>query len=66
MEEQQQKRSGLIHGDSDHIAVEGHLGTWHAVDETEVGGEKFSSCWNMRNTAIWRLVLQSMSRRRWW
>lgn len=27
MEEQQQKRSGLIHGDSDHIAVEGHLGT---------------------------------------
>ena len=41
MEEQQQKRSGLIHGDSDHIAVEGHLGTWYAVDETEVGGEKF-------------------------
>ena len=24
MEEQQQKRNGLIHGDSDHIAVEGH------------------------------------------
>lgn len=41
MEEQQQKRSGLIHGDSDHIAVEGHLGTWYAVDETEIGGEKF-------------------------
>ena len=41
MEEQQQKRSCLIHGDSDHIAVEGHLGTWYAVDETEVGGEKF-------------------------
>lgn len=41
MEEQQQKRSGQIHGDSDHIAVEGHLGTWYAVDETEVGGEKF-------------------------
>lgn len=41
MEEQQQKRSGLIHGDSDHIAVEGHIGTWYAVDETEVGGEKF-------------------------
>lgn len=41
MEEQQQKRNGLIHGDSDHIAVEGHLGTWYAVDETEVGGEKF-------------------------
>lgn len=41
MEEQQQKRSGLIHGDSDHIAVEGHIGTWYAVDETEIGGEKF-------------------------
>ena len=41
MEEQQQKRSGLIHGDSDHIAVEGHLGTWYAIDEAEVGGEKF-------------------------
>ena len=41
MEEQQQKRSGLIHGDSDHIAVEGHIGTWYVVDETEIGGEKF-------------------------
>lgn len=41
MEEQQQKRNGLIHGDSDHIAVEGHIGTWYAVDETEIGGEKF-------------------------
>ena len=41
MEEQQQKRSGLIHGDSDHIAVEGHIGTWYAIDETEIGGEKF-------------------------
>ena len=41
MEERQQKRSGLIHGDSDHIAVEGHIGTWYAVDETEIGGEKF-------------------------
>ena len=41
MEEQQQKRNGLIHGDSDHIAVEGHIGTWYAVDETKVGGEKF-------------------------
>ena len=39
--EEQQKRSGLIHGDSDHIAVEGHIGTWYAVDETEIGGEKF-------------------------
>ena len=28
MEEQQQKRSGLIHGDSDHIAVEGHVSTF--------------------------------------
>lgn len=41
MEEQQQKRSGLINGDSDHIAVEGHIGTWYAIDETEIGGEKF-------------------------
>ena len=41
MEEQQQKRNGLIHGDSDHIAVEGHIGTWYAIDETEIGGEKF-------------------------
>ena len=41
MEEQQQKNNALIHGDSDHIAVEGHLGTWYAVDETEIGGEKF-------------------------
>ena len=41
MEEQQQKRSGLIHGDSDRITVEGHIGTWYAVDETEIGGEKF-------------------------
>lgn len=41
MEEQQQKNNALIHGDSDHIAVEGHIGTWYAVDETEIGGEKF-------------------------
>ena len=41
MEEQQQKRNGLIHGDSDRITVEGHIGTWYAVDETEIGGEKF-------------------------
>ncbi len=41
MEEQQQKNNALIHSDSDHIAVEGHIGTWYAVDETEVGGEKF-------------------------
>ena len=41
MEEQQQKNNALIHGDSDHIAVEGHLGTWYAIDETEIGGEKF-------------------------
>ena len=41
MEEQQQKRNGLIHGDSDHIAVEGNIGTWYAIDETEVGGERF-------------------------
>ena len=39
--EEQQKRNGLIHGDSDHIAVEGHIGTWYAIDETEIGGEKF-------------------------
>lgn len=41
IEEQQQKRKGLIHGDSDHITVEGHIGTWYAIDETEIGGEKF-------------------------
>ena len=41
IEEQQQKRKGLIHGDSDHITVEGHIGTWYSVDETEIGGEKF-------------------------
>ena len=41
MEEQQQKNNALIHGDSDHITVEGHIGTWYAIDETEVGGEKF-------------------------
>ena len=40
-EQQQQKNNALIHGDSDHIAVEGHIGTWYAVDETEIGGEKF-------------------------
>lgn len=41
MEEQQQKSNALIHGDSYHIAVEGHIGTWYAIDETEIGGEKF-------------------------
>ena len=41
MEEQEHKKDGLIHGDSDQIAVEGHVGTWYAIDETEVGGEKF-------------------------
>ena len=41
VEEQQQKNNALIHGDSDHIVVEGHIGTWYAIDETEIGGEKF-------------------------
>lgn len=41
MEEQEHKKDGLIHGDSDQIAVEGHIGTWYAIDETEVSGEKF-------------------------
>lgn len=41
MEEQEHKKDGLIHGDSDQIAVEGHVGTWYAIDEMEVGGEKF-------------------------
>ena len=27
--------------DGYHIAVEGHIGTWYAIDETEIGGEKF-------------------------
>ena len=39
--EEQQKNNALIHGDSYHIAVEGHIGTWYAIDETEIGGEKF-------------------------
>lgn len=41
MKEQEEKNNGLLHGDSDNITVEGHIGTWYAVDETEVGGEKF-------------------------
>jgi len=41
MEETQQKNNALIHSDSYHIAVEGHIGTWYAIDETEIGGEKF-------------------------
>lgn len=39
--EEQQKNNALIHGDSYHIAVEGHIGIWYAIDETEIGGEKF-------------------------
>ena len=39
--EQEEKNNGLLHGDSDNITVEGHVGTWYAIDETEVGGEKF-------------------------
>ncbi len=35
------ENNALIHGDSYHIAVEGHIGTWYAIDETEIGGEKF-------------------------
>ena len=41
MKEQEEKNNGLLHGDSDNITVEGHVGTWYAIDETEVGGEKF-------------------------
>ena len=41
MKEQEEKNNGLIHGDSYNITVEGHIGTWYAIDETEVGGEKF-------------------------
>ena len=41
MKEQEEKNNGLIHGDSDRITVEGHVGTWYVVDETEAGGEKF-------------------------
>ena len=41
MKEQEEKNNGLLHGNSDHITVEGHVGTWYVVDETEVGGEKF-------------------------
>ena len=41
MKEQEEKNNGLLHGDYDNITVEGHVGTWYAIDETEVGGEKF-------------------------
>lgn len=41
MKEQEEKNNGLLHGDSDNITVEGHVGTWYAIDETEVNGEKF-------------------------
>ena len=41
MKEQEEKNNGLLHGDSENITVEGHVGTWYAIDETEVGGEKF-------------------------
>ena len=41
MKEQEEKNNGLLHGDSYNITVEGHVGTWYAVDETEVNGEKF-------------------------
>ena len=52
MEEQQQKNNALIHGDSYHIAVEGHIGTWYAIDETEVGGEKFFLLEHQENVEI--------------
>lgn len=41
MKEQEEKNNGLLHGDSYNITVEGHIGTWYAIDETKVGGEKF-------------------------
>ena len=41
MKEQEEKNNGLLHGDSYNIMVEGHIGTWYAIDETEVNGEKF-------------------------
>ena len=41
MKEQEEKNNGLLYGDSYNITVEGHIGTWYAIDETEVGGEKF-------------------------
>ena len=41
MKEQEEKNNGLLHGDSYNITVEGHIGTWYVIDETEVGGEKF-------------------------
>ena len=41
MKEQEEKNNGLLHGDSYNITVEGHIGTWYAIDETEVNGEKF-------------------------
>ncbi len=65
MEEQQQKRNGLIHGDSDHIAVEGISAHGTPLMKRK-SAARSSSCWSMRNTAIWQLVLQSMSRASWW
>ncbi len=65
MEEQQQKRNGLIHGDSDHIAVEG-ISAHGMLLMKRKSVARSSSCWSMRNTAIWRPVLQSMSRENWW
>ena len=41
MKEQEEKNNGLLHGDSYNVTVEGHIGTWYAIDETEVNGEKF-------------------------
>lgn len=41
MKEQEEKNNGLLHGDSYNITVEGHIGTWYTIDETEVNGEKF-------------------------
>ena len=41
MKEQEEKNNGLLHGDSYNITVEGHIGTWYAIDETELNGQKF-------------------------
>lgn len=64
MEEQQQKNNVLIHGDSDHITVEGHIGTWYAIDETEIGGEKFFLLEHEEHGDMAACVVRSIYRRK--
>ena len=47
------------------IAVKGHPQHGMLLVQGQ-GRRRSSSCWIMRNTAIWRPALQSMSRASWW